>query len=118
MKYISSSQSSKSMAHHKGHNEIPREWLENICYSKDGMKLLGICIYTDSPDCPGSCPNYNQQEQKSGVGVATSGLRHISLVDKLEQVDEVIVVYPQTKTPVLNQVQKFYKKYGEDWNGH
>jgi len=108
MKYTSISQSSKSMAHHRNHNEIPRNYLEEICYSKDGLKLLGICIYRHSPNCPGACPNYNQQASLTGL---------TNPVDKLEKTNieasEKNSLF--VKPPVLNQMQKFYKKYGEDW---
>jgi hypothetical protein len=89
------------MAHHRNHNEIPRQFLEEICYSKDGMKLLGDCPYKHLKNqCPASCPNYNQQN----VLIAHD-------VDKLEECTLTRVSVP----PVLNQIQKFYKKYGEDW---
>jgi hypothetical protein len=101
-KYISISQSSKNMANHRNHKEIPRDWLEEKCY---GNKFIDFCPYKlYIENCPASCPNYNQPINNVGGKVDSSFSEDTSF-----QKNSFLTLQH------LNQVQKFYKKYGEDW---
>ena len=102
MKQIYISQASKSMSHGNGHNEIPRDWLENKCYGNKFIEFCPYKLYIES--CPGECPNYNQPKNNVGGKVDSSFSEGTSF-----RKNSFFTLQH------LTQVQKFYKKYGEDW---
>jgi hypothetical protein len=52
---------------------IPRKFLEEMCYSIGGLKVLGDCPYYITSDCPGTC-EYSRKMSQGIIHTARTGL--------------------------------------------
>jgi len=69
---ITQSQNSRSMNKNRERCEIPREYLEMVCYNVGGLgDKIDVCKYSESQNCPGECgifdvnaPNFQNGMQR------------------------------------------------------